>query len=324
MSELKVGVIGYGYIAKIHMAILKIFPDVKVTSVFSRSEKKVRGYRKVTFYKDYIEMLEKEKMDIAMITTPTHTHQEIACACAEKGIDIFLEKPMARTVEECDTIIDSMKENNVKLFVGHSLRFWQNYASVENYLKSNKSKIGEIQSISSKRLSTFPWSKWFADQNKSGGVILDLSIHDIDYVLWLLGIPISVSCEASKINRYEMDLYGESITKLKYQNANAECEASWAKPEDYELLMKTRVIGSTGVIEFDEETISNKEELQIENIYKSDNAYYNQLEHFFDIIADRKKDFLISPNEAKEAVKVCLAANRSAENQGKEIYLEDF
>jgi len=324
MEELKVGVIGYGYIAKIHMAILKIFPNVKVTSVFSRTEKKVRGHRNISFYKDYDKMLEKEKLDIAMITTPTHTHQEISCACAEKGIDIFLEKPMARNVIECDKIIDSMKENNIKLFVGHSLRFWSTYANVKYYLENNNSEIGTIQSISSKRLSTFPWSKWFADQKKSGGVILDLSIHDIDYILWILGIPISVSCKASKINKYGMDLFGESITNLNYQNANAECEASWAQPEDYELLMKTKIIGSDGYIEFDEEAIYNKEDLQIEDVYKSSNAYYNQLEHFFDVIANREKSFLVSPNEAKGAVKVCLASIESAENKGKEIFLEDL
>jgi predicted dehydrogenase len=324
MEELKVGVIGYGYIAKIHMAILKIFSNVKVTSVFSRTEKKVRGHRGISFYKDYNKMLEKEKLDIAMITTPTHTHQEISCACAEKGIDIFLEKPMARNMIECDKIIDSMNENNVRLFVGHNLRFWQTYANVKNYLEKDNSEIGTIQAISSKRISTFPWSKWFADQKKSGGVILDLSIHDIDYVLWILGTPMSVSCKASKINRYGMNLFGESITNLNYQNVKAECEASWAKPEDFELLMRTKIIGSDGYIEFDEEEIYNREDLQMEDMYKSANAYYNQLEHFFDVIVNREKSFLISPNEAKQAVKVCLASIKSAENEGKEFYLEDF
>ncbi|MFX0070899.1 MAG: Gfo/Idh/MocA family protein [Candidatus Hermodarchaeota archaeon] len=325
MKDLNVGIIGYGYIAKIHMGVMKRFPNIKISSVFSRTKKKIRGFKNVPFYTDIKQMLNNEQLDTVFITTPTHTHKEIACECAERGLNIFLEKPMARFVEECDSIIKSVEENNVKLFVAQSLRFWLTYGSVRNYVMSKASKIGKVQFISSKRLGSFPWSEWFADQHKSGGVILDLSIHDIDFILWILGKPESVSCKAKVINRYKKDLFGESLTTLNYNdNIAGECEASWAKPTDFIFYTHTLVKGEKGAINFDGGKIYDKDKLGINTIYNSENGYINQMEHFIDAMSNNKKNFIVSPYEAKEDVKVCLAAIKSAKNGGEVVYLDDF
>ncbi len=337
MAELKVGIIGYGFIAKVHIANIVRFPGIKITSVFSRTKKSlkddsfytnykkvIKSLKEVSFYTDYKEMIKKEQLDTVFIATPTQTHKEIACYCAEQGLDIFLEKPMARTLEECNSIIDSIKENKIKLFVGHTLRFWPTYGSVKNYLTS-ESTIGDVQSINSKRLSSFPWSRWFADQSISGGVILDLSIHDIDYALWILGKVSSVSCRATKILKYDMEVFGESLTTLNFENDKiAECEGSWAKPADFKYYTNTQIRGSKGKIELDADRIHNNELLRIQNIYSSDNGYYNQLEHFFEVILNKNKKFLVTPNEAREAVKTCLGAIKSAENEGKKIFLDEL
>ena len=325
MSILRIGVIGYGFIAKIHIANIAKFPNVKITSVFSRTKKRVRGLKDVSFYTDYKDMIKREKLNTIIIATPTHTHKEITCFCADQGLNIFLEKPMARTLEDCNSIIDSIKENNIKLFVAHSLRFWPTYGSVKNYLISEDSIIGDVQSITAKRLGSFPWSEWFADQSKSGGVILDLSIHDIDFCSWVMGKVISVSCQAIKITKYNMEVFGESLTTLNFENNKyAECEGSWAKPADFKFYTNTQIRGSERTIELDDGKIYNNKSLGIENIYKTDNGYYNQLEHFFDVISIKNKKFLVSENEAKEAVKICLAGIESAENNEKQIFLDEI
>jgi predicted dehydrogenase len=269
-------------------------------------------------------MVKNEELDAVLIATPTHTHKEIACFCAEQGLHIFLEKPMARTLEECDAIIDSISDNRIKLLVGHVLRFWPTYGSIKYYLDGANQEIGEIQTITAKRLGTFPWSKWFADQSKSGGVTLDLAIHDIDYASWLMGKVTSVSSKAITINRHEMDVFGESLTTLTFENSKkANCEGSWAKPTDYTFYTNTRIEGQYGTIELDGIRIFNKE-LGIKNIFTSYSGYYNELEHFFEILSDKNKKFLVSVQEAKEAVKLCLAANKSAENNSQEIFLDDI
>ena len=93
-------------------------------------------------------------------------------------------------------------------------------------------------------MATNPWSPWFFDQSKSGGVILDLSIHDIDYVSWILNSKlISVKCQVKKLSKYKTEVYGESKTKFKFENnAIANCEASWLKPHDFQFYTYTKIL----------------------------------------------------------------------------------
>ena len=226
-DQIDAAIIGYGYIAQLHHELLNKFQDITIKAIFSRSHKSKKIPKPINFYTDYEELFRKEQLDVAFICTPTHTHEPIALACAEQGIDIFLEKPMARTLEQCDNIIDSIKNNAVHLFVAHALRYWPTYGSIKHYLDNNPAIIGTLESFRGGRLGTFPWSPWFADQEKSGGVILDLSIHDIDYANWVLGEPISVSCKAKTIKRFHMEVIGESKSSITFRNGRtACCEAS--------------------------------------------------------------------------------------------------
>jgi predicted dehydrogenase len=322
LNDLKIGIIGYGNIAEVHMSNLSKYPGVKIKSIFSRTNKENRIPKGILFYTDYKEMLEKEVLDAAFICTPTHTHEEIACNCAENGIHIFLEKPMSNSILGCDRIIDKVKENNVKLFIGHVLRFWPTYGSVKHFLSENR--LGDIKLIVSKRLATNPWSPWFFDQSKSGGVILDLSIHDIDYVSWILNSKlISVECQAKKLSKYNTEVYGESKTKLKFENnTTADCEASWLKPADFRFYTYTKITGTENFIEFDGTQIFNNDIWRIKNEFISLDGYYNQIDQFFKFILN--KGVGISGIVGREAVKICVAAIKSANNKGKDIYLKDL
>jgi predicted dehydrogenase len=324
MSHFKIGIIGYGHIAEVHIENLLKFPIINVAAIFSRTNKKIQISSEIPFYTDYKKMISEIDLDAVIISTPTYTHHEIACLCAEQGINIFLEKPMANTLENCDIILDSVKENKVRLFIAHVLRFWPSYGSVQKYIDEDRLNLGDIINIEGKRLTTFPWSKWFADQQKSGGVILDLSIHDIDYALWLMGKPVSVSCTGKKINKYNMDVYGEGLIKINFENDKiAKCEGSWAKPEDFQFYTYTKIQGSNDFIEFDGVQIYNNEKWNIQNQYNSEDGYYNQIQHFLEICLYKKAKFLVSGIDGRLAVKVCLAAIKSAEEKGKEIFLDE-
>ena len=118
-------------------------------------------------------------------------------------------------------------------------------------------------------------------------------------------------------------VFGESLTTLIFENnKKAECEGSWAKPTDYVFYTNTRIEGQKETIELDGTRIFNKE-LGINNIFSSYSGYYNELEHFFEVVSDKNKKLLVSAQEAKEAVKICLAANKSAKNNCQEIFLDD-
>jgi predicted dehydrogenase len=193
------------------------FPNLEVSAVFSKIEEQDPILKEIPFYTDYKKMISEIDFNALIIGTPTDTHGEIACYCAEQGNDIFIEKPMVNTLESCDKILQAVEKNNVKMLIGHVLRFWPTYGSVQKSITDKSLKLGEIEFIQGKRIGSFPWSKWFAVQKKSGGVILDLSIHDIDYALWILGKPISVSCSAKKFKKYNLDVFCESTVKINFE-----------------------------------------------------------------------------------------------------------
>lgn len=326
MSELNIGIIGFGFIAKVHARNIANMPKINIKSIFSLPDVKNQIPKGIAFYDDYKKMIADQELDAILICTPTHTHKEITCHCAEQGIkNIFLEKPMALSIEDCNAILDSVKENNAQILIGHVLRFWPTYGSIQQYITNPSSDFGEIISFEGKRLQTFPWSPWFADQQKSGGVILDLSIHDIDYAMWIFNKMTSVSCKAKILNKHGMDVYGESLTTLNFINDKiAECEASWAKPSDFQFYTYAKLVGENNTLEFDGGKIFNNENLNISNVFKSEDGYVNQIEHFFDVIVGGTPRFLVSGLEGKSAVKACLAAINSAKSNGKEIFIDEL
>jgi len=323
---IRLGILGYGFIAKIHLENLNKLSNNKVISIFSTIDERNNIPEGINFYMDYKKMISHEELDAVLICTPTFTHQKIACDIIQQGIkNILLEKPMALNLDECNQILNMAQEYKTKILVGHVLRFWPTYGSVQEYLRSEDSKIGELQSIIAKRLQTFPWSKWFADQKKSGGVVLDLSIHDIDYALWLLGNPISVNCEAKIIKKHGLSVIGETTTIINFENnKTAECEASWAKPPDFQFHTYSKIEGTKDSIELDDTQIFDNNNLQISNVFNSDDGYNNQMEHFLKVVENKNEEFLVSGEDGKKAVKLCLGAIKSAMNNGKEIFIDEI
>ncbi|MHA1274080.1 MAG: Gfo/Idh/MocA family protein [Promethearchaeota archaeon] len=324
---INVGFIGYGAIAKVHIERILKFPNISINAIYSRSDKSGQIPKDIRFYRDYHKLIQKENLDAIFICTPTYTHKEIACECSEAGIDIFLEKPMAITLDDCYSIIDSIKSNKNRLFMGHVLRFWPTYGSVQKFISENKNIFGELFSLELKRLSTFPCSPWFADQKKSGGVILDLAIHDIDYAIWLCKMPKTVKCKARKIKRYNKKVYGDASIYLEFEKDDiiANCEASWSKPTNFKFYTYAKLKSKNYELEFDAEKIyKSSSNLGIKNVFESEDGYLNQLIYFFNILKDKNKKFNLSWHEGLQAVKICLAAIQSAKNNGKEIILENF
>jgi len=119
-------------------------------------------------------------VDAVSIVTPTETHCEIACAFLEKGVNVLVEKPIARTLEEADLMIKKAEESGKKLMVGHLERF--NPAMVALRPHVANPLYFEIH-----RVSPFP------NRSLDVDVVLDVMIHDLDAVQWLVGEDVKVS-----------------------------------------------------------------------------------------------------------------------------------
>lgn len=168
---INIAIIGLGSMGKNHYRIFKSFTDVNICALCDVVQNE--PYEE-PFYTDVDMMLDSEKPDAVIIAVPTFLHKEVAVKCCKRGIDIFIEKPAASTVQDAKDILKAVEESGVKSCVGHVERFNPVVNALQNELKDK-----EIFSVAVTRVGPFP--PRIADV----GVLTDLSVHDIDLIRFI-------------------------------------------------------------------------------------------------------------------------------------------
>jgi predicted dehydrogenase len=205
-QSLKTGVIGVGSLGQHHArnyAEIALDGETQFVGVCDSNEENARAIAEKNdcdYYTDWRELL--GVVDAVSIVTPTETHCEIACAFLEKGVDVLVEKPIARTLEEADMMIETAAKSGAKLMVGHLERF--NPAMVALRPHVNNPLYFEIH-----RVSPFP------NRSLDVDVVLDVMIHDLDAIQWLVGESVRVS---------EIRAVGIPVISDKVDAANARIE----------------------------------------------------------------------------------------------------
>jgi predicted dehydrogenase len=193
----KIGLIGAGIIADYHLEALKeLKHKLTAVAVADINEDRGRGMAdqyNLHFYKDYKEMVKKEKPDIVVIALPHFLHKEVAIWCAQNKCHILLEKPMALNSQECELIIREAAFNQSKLLVGHTQHYLPENILVKEMIDSES--FGQLVMINDTRhLFYFNENRpeWFLDKDKSGGgILMNLGAHSIDKIQWLTGSRIT-------------------------------------------------------------------------------------------------------------------------------------
>jgi predicted dehydrogenase len=127
-------------------------------------------------------------VDVVDICTPTYLHRDMVLQAAAAGKDIICEKPLARTLEQGQAMIQATRQAGVQLLVAHVVRFFPEYAQAKHAVEDGQ--IGDPAVVRLKRNVFRPRKtrdNWFLEHEKSGGMILDLMIHDFDYARWVAG-----------------------------------------------------------------------------------------------------------------------------------------
>lgn len=133
------------------------------------------------------ELLAPGRLDAVVIATPTDTHAELACRAMETGIDVFCEKPVSRTLAGAAEMLESSERTGSKVAVGHVVRYFPAYQAARELVVSGT--LGTVSTARLHRLNASPAKvrDWYGDPSRSGGAVLDMAIHDIDWCLWALG-----------------------------------------------------------------------------------------------------------------------------------------
>ena len=196
----RVGIAGLGGIAGIHIAAYNRLDDVKIVAVCdslgteARSYPLIRDRADIKLYSDAVAMLDAEELDVLDICAPTHLHKELSLLALGRGLHVLCEKPMALTYQDAAEIAAAAKASGKLHMTAQVVRFSRPYRHLKATLKSGE--LGSLVSLSLYRRSTVP--RWrlgalSADARKNGGCMIDLAIHDVDFLNSLLGAPDTVS-----------------------------------------------------------------------------------------------------------------------------------
>ena len=327
---LHVLVIGAGTMGKVHSHAYAAMENVKLAGIVDiRADQAGRlasqvGTLPFTSIDEALKTL--DRVDVIDVCVPTYLHKQYVLKAADSGKHVICEKPLARNLNDAQEMIRYCKEKNVKLFVGHVIRFFPEYINAKRLLEQNT--IGPAAVVRTSRGGPFPagWNNWYGDFALSGGLTLDLIIHDFDYLRWCFG-------EVERV--YAKGLQGRisapldyALVTLRFKNGViAHVEGSWAHDT---FSMKFEMAGKSGIIEYDSAkeqplaVFSRAEQtgsrgVAIPESPLKENPYYLELKHFLSCIEQDKKP-VVTAEDAYEAMRISLAATESMKT-GKPVSL---
>ncbi len=243
---LKVAVIGTGSMGKNHVRVYSELAEAKITSVCDQDMRTVNALADrygIKGYTDYNELLEKERPEAVSIVVPTVLHEEIALAAMQAGAHVLIEKPIANTIEAAKRLIESSKELNKVLMVGHIVRFNPAIQALKKRLEAGE--LGRIFQIVCRRVGPFP------SRIRDVGVVIDLGTHDLDLMRYIIGVtPIRIYAETQqRIHTAHEDLL---LALLKFPNdVSGSLEINWLTPTKAREVL---VLGERGLFKVDDLT----------------------------------------------------------------------
>ena len=197
-SALELGVLGVGNIGMVHLKSALAMPDVAVPAVADAvPENRERAERAGVSrtYDDYETLLENEDLDAAVVALPPFLHADAVEAAAEAGVDVFVEKPLARSTEEADELLETAAEAGIAVGVDHTLRYQPDMVGVKR--DYDDGSVGHVPYASITRLNDHPLGKppadeappaWPMDPDAAGGgSLIELGVHCFDVLEWLFG-----------------------------------------------------------------------------------------------------------------------------------------
>ena len=336
MKQLNIGIIGAGRIGKVHMqSITYNVPTAKVlgiTDVFKDGLQELAdkyGIEKV--YDDYKEMLADKDIDAVLVCSSTDTHADISIEAAKAGKHVFCEKPVDLTPEKVQAVIDAVAEAGVKLQVGFNRRFDHNFAHVRSLI--NEGKVGNLELIKITSRDPEPPPAEYAAV--SGGMFLDMTIHDFDMARFLAGSDVTeVYASATCLVDPAIGEAGDvdtAIINLKFENgALGVIDNSRRAAYGYD--QRIEVFGSKGAAMAANDTPTNVTVMNAEGV-TTDKPLYFFLERYMQSFRDEMVQFVDAILNDKEtpttgvdglnSILVALAAKKSVK-EGRPVKISEI
>ena len=324
MRTIKHGVLGLGWFGEKHCEAVQSIPTAELYAVCTRTSARLAEVAKKFHvhkaYADYREMLADPKLESVSITTMWDQHAEPTIAALAASKHVFLEKPMASTVADCDRIVEAARAASGYFMVGHICRFNPRYAAAQQEIAAGK--IGKIISMYSRR--NLPAWVGATVLDKIGPIIGD-GVHDTDLMFWFSGSrAVTAYAQTVKFRDHAHPDLGHVMYRLE-SGASCILEAVWCLPNTtpFQIDERLEIVGTEGSISI-HDTHPNLMIVDKNGSRCPDTTYWptihrrlhgalrDELAYFLNCIATGESPSVITPEESREAVRACLAAEESA------------
>jgi len=320
-NRMNILVIGYGSIGKRHVDNLLKLRQIDQIIVCSNHLDSFQNHpekerlKLVRSLEELSPMMSKERQfDFAIIANETYKHVETANTIAESGINLFIEKPISDSITKAISLKKIAEKSNIKIFVAYNFRFLGAIQYIKNQISSGiigKLYFAEIevgQYLPSWRPLSDYRESYSARKEQGGGAALDLS-HEIDYMRYLFGGPISWKIMKSKVS--DLDINSEDIFKGIYRFSNGFLCSVHTDYIRHNKKRKMNIVGSKGSVECDFikkyiKMQKNSGEISLiedARLFDVDESYKSELNHFIECI-EKDKTPQITLDDGIEVLKL--------------------
>lgn len=323
-KKLKVGIIGAGRIGRVHtMSILNHLPQAEILSISDVFIEGAREWAAQTgiknVYQDYRELLADPELDAVLVCSSTDTHAEISIEAAKAGKHIFCEKPVDLSIAKVEAVIAAAKKAGVKLQIGFNRRFDHNFMKVRELIKDGV--LGDLQILKiTSRDPSPPPSEYV---KVSGGMFMDMTIHDFDMARFMTGseaeeIYVAAACMVDPAIGAAGDVDTAIIT-IRFKNGTL-CVIDNSRKAAYGYDQRVEAFGSKGKAEIANDTPSTATWSTEDGVYGEKPLYFF-LERYMASFAEEMKQFIdavindkatpVTGIDGLEPIKMGLAARIS-------------
>lgn len=317
-QRMRIGLWGAGGIAKVHARHAVKLPGVSLV-VYDRDPERANelatnhGGEAVDSDADLL-----ASADAVVICLPTDLHAMAAETALKAGRAVLIEKPMTRSLAEADYLVDLSRQTGSLLVPGHVVRFFADYEQMHNLVAGGA--VGKIATVRMRRGGKAPTGSdgWFQNAERSGGVLLDLAVHDFDWMIWTCGPVVEVNARSLRLGPNPPDVPGDyALTTLTFASgAIGHMEATWLDPSGFSV--NVEVAGQEGVVAFDSRGAAG---LRVHTAAGStaatpradgDDPYFRQMTAFVAAVRGEAPP-AVRAEEGRHALAVALAAMESAQ-----------
>ena len=325
-KKVNVAVAGLGFMGTMHLRVYSRLKNVRIMAVCGKSHLPENGVLRavagnikgtadvslgpnVKVYRDFDEMLANPDVDIVDICTPTALHATQVVAALKAGKHVLCEKPLADDVAGAQKILRAVAAAKTFLMPGMCMRFWPGWSWLKEVV--TKKTYGVVRAADFHRLTARP--AWSHAATHLGGALLDLHIHDTDFVNFLFGRPEAVYSTGVTSGKGTID---HVVTQYIYKDGAAvSAEGSWLWPDGFNMSFHLHCDRAT--VEFD--LSRGADALRVQKAgkkahtvkLKNTDGYQEEIVYFVNCVARSIKPALVTAQDGLTALQICAAEEKS-------------